>query len=114
MIIYTNHVPEGFAGCTNGFIIRIRPEYKDDKGLEAHEKRHVKQWLQTLGLHSLLYCIPKYRLWAEVDAYKEQLKVAMFRSDHQTGYFARIYAERIATKYNLNVTAVEAYKLLTT
>ena len=76
MIFYTNRfVPEGSAGCARGPVILIRPEYRYDKGLLAHEQVHTYQWWRTLGLHSFLYLFSKrYRLKAEVEAYREQLK----------------------------------------
>ena len=106
MIFYTNRfVPKGFAGCARGPIIFIRPEYRHDKGLLSHEKVHRKQWLRTLGLHSLLYLfVPEYRLAAEVEAYKVQMK--------HNPENARLFARYIATKYRLDITADSAMKLL--
>jgi len=76
LIFYTNKfIPASSAACARGPVIFIRPEYRDDKGLEAHEQVHVRQWWRTLGLHSLLYLVSKrYRLNAEVEAYREQLR----------------------------------------
>jgi len=75
LIIYTDRLPAHANGCANAFIIRIRPGHKDDRGLLEHEKVHIRQWWRTLGLHSLLYLLSKrYRLWAEVRAYRRQLE----------------------------------------
>ena len=75
LLFYTDNLPENSNGCANAFIIRIRPSCKGDEGLLAHERVHVSQWWRTLGLHSLLYLVSKkYRLKAEVEAYREQLK----------------------------------------
>lgn len=103
---YTNRfIPAEHAACARGFVIFIRPEYKDDKGLLAHEMEHVYQWCATIGLHSFFYLLSKqYRLWAEVEAYKEQLK-------YSPGNELR-FAEFIADKYGLNVSAEEALELL--
>ena len=75
LLVYTDRLPQNSNGCANGPIIRIRPAYEGDEGLLAHEKVHVSQWWRTLGFHSLLYLVSKkYRLQAEVEAYREQLK----------------------------------------
>ncbi|OPY87923.1 MAG: hypothetical protein A4E72_01405 [Syntrophus sp. PtaU1.Bin208] len=75
LIFYTDRMPKYSSGCANGPIIRIRPAYRDDRGLLEHEKVHVKQWWRTFGFHSLLYlCSKKYRLAAEVEAYRVQLR----------------------------------------
>jgi hypothetical protein len=129
---YTDNLPEGFGGTANGPYVRIRPKYKDDKGLHAHEMEHVKQWwvatilsaivllallghfqeplwgaIGSIGTHGLLYkLIPAYRLWCEVQAHKVQLK----HSPHALSHFAK----RIATKYSLNVTPEKAEQLLKT
>ena len=107
MIFYTNRfIPEFAAACARGPFIFIRPEYKDDLGLKAHEMEHVKQWLFTLGLHSILYLLfSEYRLWAEVDAYKVQAEY--YPDDRKP-----LFAQYIATKYKLNITKEDALKLL--
>lgn len=108
MIIYTNYfIPPQHHACTRGPIIFIRPEYKDDAGLLAHEKVHVRQWWRTLGLHSFLYLFSKeYKLRAEVEAYKAQAEYVQGHDPMPT------YAHFIATKYNLNTTEEEALALL--
>jgi len=107
MIFYTDKfVPEGFAGCTRGPFIFIRPEYKHDKGLLEHEKVHRWQWLTTLGLHSLLYLfVPGYRLDSELDAYRVQ---AAYYPDDRLPLFAHY----IATKYGLDVSEEDALEML--
>ena len=111
LVFYTNNVKPGFAGQANAFVIRIRPEYKEDKGLLEHEKVHVKQFWRTLGLHGLFYLLSKkYRLKAETEAYREQLcwppAIAERAKclDH--------YSNFLSQKYGLNITAAEARKLL--
>jgi hypothetical protein len=129
-IHYTDNLPEGVGGTAQGPIIRIRPKYKDDKGIHAHELEHVKQWwiativsavllaaglwhfqqpllyaFWSIAVHSMLYkLIPAYRLWAEIDAHRVQLKYSPNGLAH--------FAKRIATKYDLDITAEEAEKLL--
>lgn len=103
MIFYTaRFVKAGFAGCTYGPFIFIRPEYRGDTGLLEHERVHVRQWLRTLGMHGLLYAVSKaYRLGAEVEAYREQAK-------HYSDDRLPLFAQAIATKYGLDITAEAA------
>jgi len=49
LLFYTDNVKEGSAGQANGPVIRIRPAYKDDKGLLFHEIEHVRHWWYSLG-----------------------------------------------------------------
>ena len=105
-VFYTNFgIPKPHAACARGFLIFIRPEYKDDIGLLEHEKVHVKQFLCTLGLHSILYRLSeRYRLWAEVQAYKVQLI-------HSPGNEA-LFATFIAERYGLDISTAAAAALL--
>lgn len=107
MIFYTNSfIPARFAAATRGPFIFIRPEYKEDKGLLEHEKVHRKQWLTTLGLHSLLYLfIPSYRLKSEIEAYSIQAKYCNIDK-------LPLFAKFIATKYNLDIKEEDALTLL--
>ena len=103
---YTEDLPARYGGYTSLWNIRIRPRYRDDKGLLAHEKTHVRQFWRTPFLH---WCRYKknaaYRLTCEVDAYQVQLKSSPGNE--------WVYAGFISTKYNLNITRQEAYALLT-
>jgi hypothetical protein len=128
---YTDNIPTQFGGTAKWFLIRIRPKYRDDKGLHAHEEEHVRQWWFTtigsaavlaglayqfqlplyvavagLAVHDLLYSlVPSYRLWAEVQAHKVQME--QYPDDR-----SELFGKRIATLYNLKITAEEAAKLL--
>lgn len=106
-VIYTNNIiPDKFAGLTLGPFIFIRPSHKDDKGLLEHEKVHVRQFWRTLGLFGIAYLLSKkYRLKYELEAYKEQLKY--YATDKK-----QLFAQHLATKYNLDITQEEALKLL--
>jgi hypothetical protein len=130
ILFYTDNLPEGFGGTANGPYIRIHPKYKDDKGLHQHELEHVKQWwiativsavllaaglwhfqeplwgaVGSIGTHGLLYkLIPAYRLWCEVQAHKVQMQYSPGKE--------ALFGWRIATKYDLDITADEAEKLL--
>lgn len=107
MVFYTNwSIPKRFAGVTRGPFIFIRPQYKDDAGLLAHEKVHVWQWLRTLGLHGLLYALSdRYKLASEVEAYKVQ-------ATHYPDDRRALFAGFIATHYGLRITQQAALALL--
>ena len=106
-VFYTNRfVPKGSAGCARGPLIFIRPEYKNDVGLLAHEDVHVRQWCRTLGLHSFMYLLSdSYKLACEVEAYQAQAK---HYPDDRTPQFAVF----IADDYGLDISSVEALKLI--
>lgn len=75
LIFYTDNLPEHIGGRTNGFVVRIRQKYQGDVGIHKHELEHVKQnWCGLLVFSALLYLLYKpYRLWAEAQAYKQQM-----------------------------------------
>jgi hypothetical protein len=135
IIKYTDDMPAWMGGYAKWFYIAIRPKYKDDAGIHAHEIEHVKQWWITsivatsliaaivwytkspqhyyiyssLGLvvFQLLYmAFPQFKLKMEVLAYKKQLP---HYPDDRTALFAKM----IATKYGLEgITPEYAEKLL--
>lgn len=106
-IIYRSVKPP-FAGRALGPIIVIDPKYKDDRGLLAHEQVHVRQFWRTWGLHPLLYRASKrYRLAAELEAYRVQLKYA---EDKEAS--ARRFAGFIAGRYGLAISVEAAYRLI--
>lgn len=106
LTFYVNSLPNNFGGYANGPVIRILKKHKDDEGLYQHELMHVRQWFYFPILHNLLYLfVPEYKLWAEVEAYKRQLK-------HYPDDRSELFAEFIATRYDLKVTKEYALWLL--
>lgn len=104
--ISESFVPEGSAACARGPVIFIRPSFSGDDGLYRHEIEHVKQWFVSLGAHPILYALSKrYRLWAEVKAYRVQLKSSPGKEN--------LFAGFIATKYRLDISKEVAKSLLT-
>ena len=88
-------------------MIFIRPKYKDDVGIHAHEQMHVKQAWQNIipQIYALRYAFSKsYRLACEVEAYKEQMK--------HSPESATQYAQFISEDYGLSITQPEALALL--
>lgn len=99
VVVYTDKIAEGFAGCANGPIIRIRPKYRADKGLLAHEIVHVKQFYRTFGMHGILYLLSeKYRFNAEVEAYREQTRYGLSLV-HAATFIVTKY--RLGRRYNV-------------
>lgn len=87
------------------FYILIAPSYKDDIGLLAHELTHVKQFYRTFCLHGILYALSTaYRLYAELEAYAEQMKYSPDNIDQ--------FAEFISTRYGFDISVPEAHAKL--
>lgn len=107
LVFYTDlFIPKRFAGYTVGFIILIRPAYKDDVGLLAHESTHVKQFWRSFGLFGFLYGVSKkYRLKYEAEAYRVQLT---YCSEDKINLFAKFLVDN----YNLGITIEEALTAL--
>jgi len=94
-------------GATFGPVVIIRPTYKNDLGLLAHELFHTKQWWLTLGTHPIWYnLVPKYRYWSEIWAYRRQLKSNPEYIDY--------YVDLIESHYGLTVSKETIKKHLTT
>ena len=109
---YTDDMPANQGGYAKAWLIRIRPRYKDDKGIHAHEICHVSQFWKFGIFHLGLYMWNKaYRLKCEVAAYREQLKYTPAKSN--PGYYRDVYAGLIADNYGLDVSKGEVLKLLT-
>lgn len=122
IVIYTDKV-EGGQRVKMLPLIKINPKYKDNKGLHDHEYEHVKQYLVGLAiglttfpitgifsvligmcLHDMAYTfIRKYRQWAEVKAFKVQMK---------DGGSIDLAAKHLAEDYDLNISIEEAKRLL--
>lgn len=106
LTFFVKSLPPGVGGCANGPVIRILEQYRNDRGIYEHELVHVRQWLFTLGIHSLLYLlVPAYKLWSEVQAYREQAK---WYPDDRRPLFARFIAEN----YGLNVDQAIVLEML--
>jgi hypothetical protein len=106
LTFYVKFLPPNVGGRANGPVIRILEKYRNDKGIYEHELVHVKHWFCSLGLFPFFYLlIPKVRLWAEVQAYREQLQ---YYADDRSWQFAGF----IANKYGLKITQYDAHALL--
>ena len=103
LILYTERLPYGVGGIARGPLVLIRPQYRNDRGIHAHELEHVRQWWVTCGLHPLLYYfVRRYRLWSEVGAYRVQMQLP----DGQGGRLSAESAARrlMKPRYRLELT----------
>jgi hypothetical protein len=99
----------GFAGKGFGFWILVLEQYRTDRGLHEHELEHCEQALLTLLVgHKLLYWLSRrYRLLAEVQAYRRQIAA------YGAGASIEFAVQFLATRYDLQITEAEARRLLT-
>ncbi len=128
-------IPSDASGVARGPFCFIRPKYKYDVGLREHEILHALDWWRftavglllvwiidssinpvagltlfpyflTTWIYGSLYTfVAEFRLWAEVRCYAKQ---AHFYTDDRRPLFANL----IATGYELDVSEVEALELL--
>jgi hypothetical protein len=67
---------ETIYGEAKSFVVWIRDDVKDDKGVLEHELEHVRQfWRHGLIIHMILLWYPPYRAWTEQQAMDVQRKV---------------------------------------
>jgi hypothetical protein len=108
--------PEGSAGCANACFVRIRKGKEGDKGLLAHELKHVEQFWNDPIAHSYRYRFDKhYRLDCEVEAYRVQLYTPHPRlsiEDRREMYATWLSDPSSVTGYGLTLTKKEALRLL--
>ena len=106
IVIYTNKFIRKEWVASNRFpFILIRPKWKGVAFVLEHEKVHSRQMIRTFFLHGLMYKFSKkYRLKAEVEAYKVSIEYGQELDD---------CAWAISNVYNLEVTEKEARVLLT-
>lgn len=94
------------AGCARSMFVFIRPKYKNDTGILAHELVHVKQFWKNPLFHGWMYLLSRhYRFNAEVEAYREQIK-------HYPDDRSEKFAEIISEYYKLDVSKEEALAAL--
>lgn len=111
LTFYTNFCLKDWqAAVTIGPVILIREKYRNDEGLYAHERKHVSQWLRSLGTMAFLYpCIPMSRAVYEAQAYAEQTK----HPDGKGGCMGiATGAARMVAHYNLGLTQLQCQKMI--
>ena len=93
------------------WFIRLRPKYINDQGILEHEKKHVEQFWRLPIISGWLYRLSKkYRLWAEVQAYREQLKYLPAIGSIEK--YRQMFAIFISTRYKLKISNSEVYRRL--
>lgn len=108
---YTDDMPKDTGGYAKAWFIRIRPRYKDDKGMMEHELLHVGYWWKYGIIGRLLYKFSKrWRLNEEVACYREQLKHAPASLDPER--YRDMYAGFIADNYGLDVSKGKVLEML--
>ena len=69
-VFYKEISTPNVRGRSYGLWIVIEPHLIDDKGLLAHERCHVRQFITTLGTHGIMYGLSKkYKYKAEIEAF---------------------------------------------
>lgn len=108
---YTDDMPANVGGYAKAWLIRIRPRYKDDKGIHNHELCHVAYWWKYGIIGRMLYLFSKkWRLNEEVACYREQLKHAPAINDLER--YRDMYAGFIADDYGLDVSKGKVLEML--
>jgi len=104
-VFYTDRfIPERYSAINLFFVILIRPKFRNDVGLLAHERVHTRQVLRSFGLHIIMYHLSKnWRLKSVIEAYKVSVKYGM-KIDRA--------ALLIASNYDLEISPTNAALML--
>jgi hypothetical protein len=105
VIVTTNLIPTPFAAFTVWPFIFVLPQMADNKGLIEHELVHYREQRLCLTLPWwMLYLLSrKFRMAAEVRAYKRQIEV---------GGISRANAASFLLNYRLGITYGDALDAL--
>lgn len=101
LIVHTDRfIPPAFNGRAIGPVVLIRPEFRGDPAVLAHEMVHVRQWWRGMLIHSLRYLWSRsYRMRAEAEAYAAQI---------DSGGSPMGAALALSAHYDLGITPAEA------
>lgn len=110
MVFYTDRfVKTGFAGTTYGPFIFIRPKYKSDVGLLAHEQTHVRQFWRMFPILGIRYRLSKkWRFAIEAEAYAVQSR---YYADDRVPLFAKMISEKYGLGVSIEVAEREIRRL---
>lgn len=104
MIVVTHLVPKGFSACSWWPFIFVRPEQRCDSALIEHELVHYREQAWITPVWVALYLVSrKFRLAAEVRAYKRQIAL---------GGVTREQAAHALLSYRLGITYGKALRVL--
>lgn len=98
-------VPKRFKAYTVGFVILVRPEFRDNKGLMAHELVHVAQFWRNPLMGWFYRFSVKHRYKYELEAHQAQ-----YRHSPELAVFL---ANNLTDNYNLKITFQQAYLAIT-
>ncbi len=104
LIIFSDKLlPESASAYSYVVVVVIRPRERDNELILAHELIHCRQFFRTLGLHAPLYYFSKkYRLKAELEAYRVQVAAKGY-SDTIIAWVVRMLREN----YDLSMSGKE-------
>lgn len=139
-VSFTNNMADNTAGYARGPLIRLRPQYQDDRGLLEHELEHVRQfwrvvlsslllmalfillafWLEDQGWLAVAILTPCIGLlthnflYARIDAYRLWSEVECYRIQARWYSDDRrpLFAQFIANDYRLSVSEADALRML--
>ncbi len=106
MIVSANWIPSRFEAVTIGPFIFIRPLFRDDKALIAHERQHMRDQFRfaVIGYFLLFKFSWQFRLWAELRGHLAQIAAGGISADEA--------ARRIASEYRIPLTEQEILRRL--
>lgn len=94
------------GGYTKRMFVSIRPRYRDDEGIHAHELTHVKQWYRNPICHCSNYSDSRrLRLNYEVEAFVAQ--ILSYPEEERESKIKR-FAYFLANKYDLRILEIDA------
>lgn len=100
MIVTTEWVPHGFDAITCWPFIFVRPAQRDNAALIEHELVHYREQRWITPWWVLRYLLSrKFRLAAEVRAYRRQIELGGITQDQ---------AAQMLTHYRLGITVDQA------
>ena len=104
MIITTTFVPAGFDAITFWPVILVRPSQRSNLPLIEHELVHYREQAWITPVWVLRYLLSrKFRLAAEVRAYRRQIELGGITQDQ---------AANLLTHYRLGITHAQAFQSL--
>ena len=107
-IIYKDSLVK-LAGKSYGVFIAIKESHRYNEALLQHELVHCRQFYRTLGLHGILTLVSKkYRLRAEVEAYKVTIEYKGYTEESEYEWIV----DTLYTNYNLDTTKEEIRRQL--
>jgi hypothetical protein len=124
LTIYTDNLPPNVGGTAQGFLVKIRPKYKDDVGIHNHEYKHVNQWYKALAVWVAIIALLTIATYDDLGYAIAPLSIAgiglhgllyLFVRSYRLEAEAQAYAEQVKAGANLddmaNDLAGDSYKL---